>query len=218
MKPNYDTHRFDAIVRYNAIPHDLLKNSESILDIGASDGKGQMYSKYVEIFRSSKYTGIEVFEERANEARKNGLHIIQENFLEYTSDKLYDVVMAHEIIAHIKEENWQVFFDKMMELTKPGGSIILTTIIDQDENTYDPEGLDHWQQHVTFNINLDKIKKYFPTAKEKKIRSWFHFRTLEESFIWASLRWINRIIKRHPYVSKWLLPAKENAIYIIVKE
>lgn len=196
----------------------MLEEANRILDIGISDGLGQYWSKHYDILSSEKYLGIEPSEERANEARKRRLNVVVTDFFDFESEELFDIVMAHEIIAHIKEENWSTFFERMKQFTKPGGYVIVSTVINQKEEGYVlPEGFDEFQRHVTFDINLEKIQKYLPNATEKKISGWYLFRTPGESWIWASVRWIKRILTRHPYVGKWGLPESGNAIYFYKK-
>jgi len=46
------------------------------------------------------------------------------HFLSFVSEKKYDIATSFEVIEHIKEE--RIFFEKLVQLVKPGGYIILS--------------------------------------------------------------------------------------------
>jgi len=93
----------------------------SLIDFGA--GKGELLSMLYETGRFSSLSGVDLYERPSNLDNSISWHQQDLNNPVTILDS-YDVVICSEVIEHL--ENPRQTFRSLNQLTKPGGSVILT--------------------------------------------------------------------------------------------
>lgn len=104
----------------------LLIPGGNVLDIGC--GTGYPIAKYL-CDQNFFVTGVDISSEMIKEARK--LHLknatfINKDFLDFSSDKLFDGIIAFDSIWHIARNKQVEVFYKISSLIKKGGYFIFT--------------------------------------------------------------------------------------------
>jgi 2-polyprenyl-3-methyl-5-hydroxy-6-metoxy-1,4-benzoquinol methylase len=98
------------------------KSKLKILDIACNDGYlTQIYGRY------GKVLGVDLNKQSIAVCRKRGIECINKNIMDLpkTFHENFDVVIAGDIIEHIF--NTDEFLQKIYQLLKPGGTLMLTT-------------------------------------------------------------------------------------------
>lgn len=120
----------------------LLRRNGHVLDVGC--GTGYPIAQYL----SSCHffvTGIDISPAMIQKAK--ALHLphaefIEQDFLTYTSDCLYDGIIAFDSLWHIAKEKQPAIYPKLASLMRPGAYVIFTHGKRDDETTgmmYDQE-------------------------------------------------------------------------------
>jgi len=94
------------------------------LDVGCDDGS---WTKRISNSKEIEWHGIEVVEQRARIAKKNGIRtqvISLEKALPY-KDNIFDLVHGNQVIEHLF--NLDVFISEIKRVLKPNGVLIIST-------------------------------------------------------------------------------------------
>lgn len=123
----------DANVRYNpavksfyrSVVSDIFRNEEieegSWLDVGC--GYGEWIETIGERFPNIKCKGIEPNEVKSKSAKERGLDVISDDL--WSLDGSFEFVSLLNVFSHLP--NPAEFIERLMELVKPGGRLILQT-------------------------------------------------------------------------------------------
>ncbi len=105
-----------------------VKPGSSILDIGCGWGK---IAKYVSDVTKSKVTGITISDEQAKFANQNynpdKVVVINMDYRNISGQ--FDCIYSIGMFEHVRYENYDAFFSMIKRTLKPGGRLVLHTII-----------------------------------------------------------------------------------------
>jgi len=186
-----------SIQHYNEIPFQCIKDAESILDIGSSNGVMAKFSNYSHLFdkinESGNYLGIDI-------QQFSYIHYLikQIDFLVFEPTRKYDLVLALHIIEHFDIQQWPLLFNKLYNCVSNNGYLIVNTPFKQKKCLF--KGKHDFMRHKVFQIDKKLFEQFlsnghFNYSKEKL----HHFRDKDESLPYAILRFFYRIITNHPY-------------------
>jgi cyclopropane fatty-acyl-phospholipid synthase-like methyltransferase len=123
--------------------------SGSVLDIGS--GLGEV----LDVFKDNQWDchGVEINPVAADWLLQRGIQVCREPFDLYTTGKLFDVVMAWNVIEHVT--NAKAFLRKAYSLLKPGGIFVSevphanSMLVDYSRQTgMDPKRIIQGEQHI----------------------------------------------------------------------
>jgi len=191
-----------------------IKSGDLVYDIGGlADVLHKVKSNHqlIKDF-SSDVICIDPFEKPLKEAREKGFNVISKDVFDFNPKRKADVIFAGEIIEHM--ENQGLFIDKLKQLLKPNGTIIITT----PNSTYLMECLNILIkgkiQHE--NLKCKPVNDVFPSGH-------FHIhnlRTLTQLCLTKNLKIIEVRYKEHNKYKwlNWLNPRFRNSIIIVCQK
>jgi len=183
---------------YNDIPFQCIINAKSILDIGSSNGIGAKNSKYKYIFdkidNEGNYLGVDIqFFDYLY------YNVIQEDLLNFSPQRKYDLVIASHVIEHIDISKWKDFFHKFFSCVSKNGYLIVITPFKQKirNDTFKPKPM----QHKVFQISKQLLEQHlsngcYQYSKDLTSRC---IREENEFLPYVILRLFYRVITFHPY-------------------
>lgn len=182
--------------RINEIPLHWLTSAESILDIGAYDGKTQSISEYASMFKrldaTGEYLGVDVL--RPDVRYLN--NIVQADVLDFKTDRTFACVLCIHLLEHIERQHWPFIIRRLKSFVNPGGIIIIGTPYNELPYTVsDPSPM----THKVFSITERDLLRFFPTAEIRIIITQNRFNGDGAGLLKSHLRWFKRFIFRHPY-------------------
>ena len=183
---------------YDQIPDYCLQDANSILDVGSMNGLSALLSRHREHFLNAEarnmYQGVDI----QQYPRLFLEPILTCDILDFETGKKYDLVLALHVVEHIAFENWPRLFDILHGLVAPGGYLVVATPHKENEKEAPPV-------HVVFDIRKELLSSFMPHATICKPRvSYRHFREWGESRLWATARFVWRLLKRHKLRFKWV--------------
>lgn len=126
-----------ALIMEKIIPD--LKNTDSMLDVGA--GIGTMTAHFKHVFR--EISVVDVNPEIRPELEVQFQHVFIGDFLEYEPEKKFDFVLCSHVLYNLPREKLAAFIEKLRSLVAPGGFCLIELIAPRGENhrfhqSYDP--------------------------------------------------------------------------------
>lgn len=181
-------------IHYDNIPSWVFGNS--ILDIGCADGRNALISshrkKFLQAELERNYLGIDV----TDYGETHLMPIITLDIRNYDTDRTFDLVLCLHVVEHIPKDEWPALFTKLRSLVSEGGYLIID--VPYNEPTYKSNRL---YDHVVFHIKERMLSKFLPDVHffKYKTKKYPHWKEPNESHLKALVRFIYRIITRHPY-------------------
>ena len=186
-----------AVQRYNEIPDWSIRNANSVLDVGASDGSMAKFSRYGSIFDrvndAGDYLGLDI-----QEFDYSYYNIIKRDLRDFVAVRHYDLVLASHVIEHIELEEWPRIFDELFGCVSKGGYLVVMVPFKQSETGYTCECSP--MRHKVFDIDKIMLESFLPGGQYLYSRcGWRHFRDKGEFFPYALFRFVFRALTFHPY-------------------
>lgn len=211
-----------SLYLYNAIPKEFIKGK--ILEIGCGNGLSQILSKHSDAFQPVDYLGVDCIDFEPSYLNMVSGEAVS---LDY-SKHYYDTLLAVALIEHIDFYLWEDLLEKWKKNLSPGGHIIIITPFkerpDEHFNQYSERVKESTARHgiylghrvfyitkKTFECFLGK-PYYF-----KRIRQALQFREKGETLLWAVLRFVKRVLTRHPFVTDHLTGKNKCMIFVYKK-
>jgi 2-polyprenyl-3-methyl-5-hydroxy-6-metoxy-1,4-benzoquinol methylase len=94
----------------------FITNEDSVLEIGAGIGQ------YLNHIQPKYYQGLEFNSSAVEQAQNNNINVINEDLAKHTG--LYSVVIAHQVLEHVKDPN--NFIQNCLNCLESGGKLILS--------------------------------------------------------------------------------------------
>ena len=231
MKEQFETLKLKAIENkykcwshylYKAIPEEFMNGK--ILEVGCGNGLSQILSKHSNVFYPDNYLGFDcaAFE-------PNYLNIISGEAVSFDySSYNYDTLLAVALIEHIDFYKWEELLERWKENLNLGGHIIIITPFrekpEQFYNQYFEKVKEETARHGTylshrvFYITEKTFKCFLGKAHYfKRIKQALQFREEGETLLRAILRFVKRVLTRHPFVIDNLLGKKKCMIFVYKK-
>lgn len=104
-----------------------VENNMKVLDLGA--GTGYIVNLFAKKYPNSNFTaldfsdGIDFAHNFALENNINNITFVKENFLNFESNKQFDVIICQGVLHHIPDYPQAV--EKILQCLKPGGTLLL---------------------------------------------------------------------------------------------
>ena len=189
------------IHRYNIIPEKALKSP--ILEVGAGEGLRQIECKHKDVFLQSEYLGIDLLK-----PIKSELNIIQADILSFKTDRKFKTIIMVGTLEHIALDKWPSAVQQLKDLCSAGGNIIIYVPYRESVNRY----MIHAGDHLVYGITKEFMWHFFPNAYIKIIYDQM-IRRHDESFIWATGRWVKRLLMLDKKVLK-IIPKRVGLLVI----
>ena len=186
-----------AAEHYNEIPYCCIKDAQSMLDVGSSDGSMAKCSNYGRFFDkvndSGNYLGIDI-----QQFQHTCYNILQQNILRFVPERAYDLIVALHILEHIDIASWKELLERLYSCVAAGGYLVVNVPFRQHEveHTFECEAM----RHKVFGIDKQMLERFLSGGRYlySKGHRW-HFRDKGEFFPYALLRFVFRVLTRHPY-------------------
>ena len=157
----------------------IIPNAENLLDIGCGAGNYtlMMLAKTPNLNCTlvdlSKPMLDRAFE-RVSQKTNNGVTILQGDIREVVlKENNYDIILAGAVLHHLRDDkDWEVTFDKLFKLLRPGGCLMISDLITQDTdllNEYTWERYGDYLEELGGKEYRQKVLDY--VAKEDSPRS-----------------------------------------------
>src|SRR5690606_37822952 len=117
----------------------IAPNAENLLDIGC--GAGNYSLMMLNKIPDLNCTLVDLSQpmldkafERVSQKTSNGVTILQGDIREVTLiENRFDIILAGAVLHHLRDDkDWEVTFDKLFNLLKPGGCLLISDVITQD--------------------------------------------------------------------------------------
>lgn len=106
----------------------------TVLEVGSYNRNGTV-RHYIELLQPAKYVGVDI-----QDGPGVDLICACENLTDYFGPE-NDIVIATELLEHVYD--WQTCITQLVEVTKPGGLLLITTR--SPNYHYHPNPGDHWR-------------------------------------------------------------------------
>ena len=113
-------------------------NIRNVLDIGCGAGNNTIkLSQYISPFDCDlvdlSLPMLEKARERIALVNSGKIRIFQGDFREVKLDRKYDVIVAAAVLHHLRDDqDWESTFNKIYQLTAPGGSAWITDLVSHE--------------------------------------------------------------------------------------
>ena len=138
------TATIDAPLAMELITQAAVKSTKSIrqvLDIGCGAGNNTIkLSQYTGPFDSDlvdlSWPMLKKAKERLSKVNSGKINLFQGDFRSVKlKNEKYDVVLAAAVLHHLRDDNdWESCFEKIYQLTAPGGSVWITDLVSHEIN------------------------------------------------------------------------------------
>lgn len=127
-RTNYRKYLAETMVRYHNTIYNLLDESPGAVFLDVGCGNGERTMECARRIKAERVIGIEVDEDRARLARKNGVDIMQQDLENGIPlpDASVDVLVAAGTILHMNDTHG--FMSEMHRVLKPQGYAIVTAL------------------------------------------------------------------------------------------
>lgn len=105
-----------------------LKQGDTVLDVGCGWGK---IGRYISENTGANVHGVTLSKEQAEYIRNNMLmkNVFLMHYTDLPYSNAYDKIYSIGMLEHVRCANYKMFFRKMETLLKPGGRLVLHTIV-----------------------------------------------------------------------------------------
>lgn len=120
----------------------IKPNAKNILDIGC--GAGNYSLKMLTKIANLNCTLVDLSKpmldkakERVSAKTNNSVHTIQGDVREvYLKENNFDIILAGAVLHHLRDDHdWETTFQKLYNLLKPGGCLMISDLITQETET-----------------------------------------------------------------------------------
>ncbi|SFD20442.1 class I SAM-dependent methyltransferase [Algibacter pectinivorans] len=120
----------------------IMPNAKNLLDIGC--GAGNYSLKMLTKIANLNCTLVDLSKpmldkakERVSAKTNNKVETIQGDIREVElKEKSFDIILAGAVLHHLRDDNdWETTFNKLYNLLKPGGCLMISDLITQETNT-----------------------------------------------------------------------------------
>lgn len=157
----------------------IIPNAENLLDIGCGGGNYtlMMLKKIPNLNCTLVDLSLPMLDkafERVSQQTNNSVTILQGDIRDVELNKnYYDIILAGAVLHHLRDDNdWVITFDKLFNLLRPGGCLMISDLITQDTellNEYTWERYGDYLEGLGGKEYRQKVLNYI--AKEDSPRS-----------------------------------------------
>ena len=119
----------------------IIPNAKNLLDIGCGAGNYslKMLTKIADLnctLVDLSKPMLDKAKERVSAKTNNKVETIQGDIREVElKEKSFDIILAGAVLHHLRDDNdWETTFDKLYNLLKPGGCLMISDLITQETN------------------------------------------------------------------------------------
>lgn len=157
----------------------IIPNAENLLDIGCGGGNYtlMMLTKIPNLNCTLVDLSLPMLDkafERVSQKTNNNVSILQGDIREVgLNENHYDIILAGAVLHHLRDDkDWETTFEKLFNLLKPGGCLMISDLITQDTellNDYTWERYGDYLEGLSGKEYRQKVLDY--VAKEDSPRS-----------------------------------------------
>ncbi|WP_296704198.1 class I SAM-dependent methyltransferase [Algoriphagus sp.] len=157
----------------------LVPNAKNVLDIGC--GAGNYTLKMLSKLPGLNCTLVDLSspmlqkaEERISQVAKGKVKCIQADIrVAQLEDHGYDIILAGAVLHHLRDdEDWESTFTKLYHLLKPGGCLMISDLITQENPILDEYTWERYGDYLEDLVDKDYSEKVLAyVAKEDSPRS-----------------------------------------------
>ncbi|WP_299431189.1 class I SAM-dependent methyltransferase [uncultured Maribacter sp.] len=137
----------------------IIPNAKNLLDIGC--GAGNYSLKMLTKIANLNCTLVDLSKpmldkakERVSAKTNNKVETIQGDIREVElKEKSFDIILAGAVLHHLRDDNdWETTFNKLYNLLKPGGCLMISDLITQETNTVNKYT---WERYGDYLESID---------------------------------------------------------------
>lgn len=137
----------------------IIPNAKNLLDIGC--GAGNYSLKMLTKIADLNCTLVDLSKPMLDKAKErvfaktnNKVETIQGDIREVElKEKSFDIILAGAVLHHLRDDNdWETTFDKLYNLLKPGGCLMISDLIAQETNAVNEYT---WERYGDYLESID---------------------------------------------------------------
>lgn len=137
----------------------ITPNAKNLLDIGCGAGNYslKMLTKIADLnctLVDLSKPMLDKAKERVSAKTNNKVETIQGDIREVElKEKSFDIILAGAVLHHLRDDNdWETTFDKLYNLLKPGGCLMISDLIAQETNAVNEYT---WERYGDYLESID---------------------------------------------------------------
>ena len=181
-----------TVDHYNEIPIKCL--GVNILDVGSSDGYGAVHSRHRDHFYSCEYLGVDI-----QRFESTYLPVTTSDIFQFETESRFDTILLLHVLEHFAIDRWHELLAMLNVLLVPGGWLVVNVPYRQREFAASCE----FMKHKVLQIDEKVLLQHWEFQEFSKVGNWLKqpiiFRSKGENTLWATIRFVGRILTHHKY-------------------
>ncbi len=135
--------------------YETTDNIQTVLDIGCGAGNNTVkLAQYTSSFNCDlvdlSLPMLEKAKERVASVTSGKIQVFQGDFREISlPEELYDVILAAAVLHHLRDDkDWEKAFQKIYDLTAPGGSVWITDLVFHETESIQALMWDRYEEYL----------------------------------------------------------------------
>lgn len=107
--------------------------------------------------------------ERVSEVNSGVVRVFQEDFRTAPLEREhYDIIIAAAVLHHLRDDaDWQMAFQKIFDITAPGGSVWVSDLVAHEHGVIQKLALERWRAYLRSFISEEQEEKNFRQMEQE---------------------------------------------------